>query len=129
MNDFKTLQLAWYKKLKESGFDDIENISKSGRELLKKWHSLYFVCRYDPQTFEAKEEYYRRAAQFLHEHRFEWIPGTSLINFQEREVWRLHSDGKPIRTIADIMIQKGHKTNKDYVHAIILRLRDIMWSR
>ncbi len=118
--DLKALQKIWYQKLKESGFDDIEDTS-SKREYLKNWESTYFYRRYDPMSFEMKQEYYRQANLFLNEYKFEWIRGSSIINWMEKEIWRLHADGSSIR---DIELALGLNRNK--VHLIIKKLVAIM---
>lgn len=125
--ELKELQEKWYKKLKDEGFNDIEDMS-SGGEYLKAWHSTYFSSRYTPDSFEMKEDYYRRASHFLYEHKFEWIPGSTLINFKEREAWRLHTEGVSYKQIAVELRARGYKANKDSVNRIISDLKQIMYS-
>lgn len=123
--ELKALQKKWYHKLKESGFEDIED-TNSKREYLKSWHSNYFYRTYTPETFSFKEEYYRRASQFLFEYHFLWFEGSSLINFCEREIWRLHSEGQGVRQIALQLQERGWKMNKDQVNRAIKRLVEVM---
>jgi hypothetical protein len=115
--DLKTLQKIWYKKLKNTGFVDIED-TNSPKEFLKTWHSSYFISRYTPETFERKEAYYRLCSHFLWDYEFE----SNL----EREIWRLHSEGMSLRDIAQSLRSKRIKLNKDNVNKIIIKLIKIM---
>jgi hypothetical protein len=124
-DEFKKLQSQWYRKLKESGFEDVEQ-SVRGRDYLKAWHSVYFKARYDPHTFNSKQIYYERASQFLWEYKFPWKEGFSLTNVKEREIWRLHSEGCSVRTIAEYLNEHGWKANKDNVNHTIQRLQSLM---
>jgi hypothetical protein len=126
-DDLSSLQKIWYKKLKESGFEDIEDVS-SPREYLKTWHSNYFYQRYTPESFEFKQEYYRKASLFLHMYSFEWFPGSSIVNWMEREIWRQHSEGISLRAIALHFQNMGISTNKDKINHIVQRLSEIMKS-
>lgn len=103
--EFSKLQAEWYRKLKKSGFDDVEQTDGN----LKIWSAHYFQSAYTPDSFTAKETYYRLAGQFLHSHKFK-TP-------HEREVWRLHSEGESIRAIAAHL---GSYPNK--IHKIIKKL-------
>lgn len=89
----KELQNHWYQKLKENGFNDIEDTS-SPREMLKSWHSTLFIHRYEKERFTARQQYFEIVTQFLHSHEFE--------SELEREIWFLHSEGKSLREIATI---------------------------
>lgn len=108
--DFKALQAKWYAKLEKKGFVDIEQ--KNGR--LKTYDGLFFhtqLGKKGQSFFEAKEEYYRRAGQFLHEYQFE----TPFA----KQVWALHADGYGIREIVDYLKQKGIKTYRRAVHELL----------
>lgn len=85
----KKLKALWEKKLKKSGFEDIEQ--KDGR--LKAWHSHRFAVEAKKTVFEAKAEYYRKAEHFLNDAQFS--------SKKERRVWELHSQGVSERDIAD----------------------------
>lgn len=112
--EFKELQEKWYAKLKKKGFEDIE----VGEDQLKSWSSHYYKCRFTADSFKAKEDYYRLAAQFLNDNKFK--------NRTEKLVWRLHSEGMSIRDITAYLATKGKKTYKDWVQVTIARLRDEM---
>lgn len=115
--NFKTLQKLWYKKLRDAGFEDIED-TNSPKEFLKTWHSSYFISRYTAESYERKETYYRLCSHFLWDYAFE----SNL----EREIWRLHSEGMSLRDIAKSLRSKRIKLNKDNVNKIIVKLVRIM---
>lgn len=95
---FDKLKAKWYKKLEKSGFVDIEQ----DEDHLKQWYSTRFKVVYDPVLFKAKEDYYRLARQFLHEHPFK--------SKYERLVWEYHSEGVGRREINNILKSKRFKT-------------------
>lgn len=80
--EFKELQKEWYKKLKDSGFRDVE---KNERELIAP-------SEIAPETFEETVAYYRMARRFLEDHDF-----VSPFN---AAVWFLHCEGLSAREIA-----------------------------
>jgi hypothetical protein len=110
------LKATWYAKLKKKGFQDIEQ----DEERLNTWDSHYFHSNYDFTRFQAKEEYYRLAGQFLNCHKFK--------NAAEKKVWELHSSGKSIREIVTKMKSLGYKTYINKVHYAIKRLAKKMIS-
>ena len=93
---FKALKNEWYSKLKESGFDDVEQ--NDADENLKQWHAFYFQARHDPDAFSYKEVYFQNAQSFLEAHEFE-------TEFQ-RIVWDLHCEGGSLRQIAYALSSK-----------------------
>lgn len=118
--DQKTLreqQRIWDKKLKESGFEDIED-RNSPREMLKSWHSWTFIHHYNAETFAARQQYYELASHFLNGHKFE--------SATEREVWRLHSEGDSLRKIANEISKQGTAMSKDGALKIIRSLLKAM---
>jgi hypothetical protein len=115
--ELKALQKIWYQKLKESGFDDIED-TNSPREYLKTWHSNYFHHRYTPDTFADNQAYYRKASIFYFEHKFK--------NKTEKQIWRDHADGLSFREIAIRLKDKGVRANKDSVNKVVSKLVAIM---
>jgi len=96
---FKKLQNEWYKKLKDSGFEDIETpggflkglSSSSGKPSNKEGYSWGERELYN----KSKEEYYRLAGHFLHDYKFE-----SNI---EKFIWELHSNGVSVRSIVSVL--------------------------
>lgn len=85
--DFKDLQSQWNDKLKDDGFEDIEQDDGN----LKRWDSVFFKINQNDVQFEAKETYYRLAGNFLYEHKF--------ANELERTIWKMHSTGESLRHI------------------------------
>lgn len=108
--EFKKTQAEYYKKLKDSGFDDAEK----DENYLKEWHSHYFQSRNNKDTFESKQEYFSQAEQFLN------IFKTLKI------IWAMHTEGQSYREITASMERKGIKCNKDKVNLIINNLKGIM---
>lgn len=109
---FKQLKLKWYRKLKDSGFNDIED-TESPKEVLKLWDSVQFRRERTIKTFREKHRYYQMTTYFATSHTFS-------SKFEER-VWCMHSEGFPCREIA-----KKLKSNKDTVHKVIKTLIKIM---
>ena len=111
--EFKTLQREWYKKLKDSGFKEIEDTS-SPLEMLKTWHSSYFINRNTPDTFLAKQSYFQSASRFLHSNKFK--------SEKDRLIWEMHCDGATLRGIASELKEKlwfVHRT----VNNLILKMQ------
>lgn len=124
--DYKKLKAEWYKRLKEGGFRDVEK-TINGREYLQTWDSFDFSLKYDHQTFQAKQDYYYHAFQFLNNHCF-----ASSI---EKEIWSLHAQALGCREIAkvivtrmDVILQKS-TFNKDIVNTVIRKLRALMFRQ
>lgn len=112
---FKRLKAQWYSKLAKSGFEDIE---RNENELIL-WHSEYFLGdrRHATAVVEGKINYYRIAGQFLHDHAFN--------NAHEKEMWRLHAEGKSIRDIMKVL----KKFSKRKVHTVLTTLEAEMINR
>lgn len=89
--EFKQLQKEYYAKLKESGFDDIENLDFA-QEPLKRWHSHYFKSRHRPAEFREIAQYYSSAKQILQSYSF--------ANTVDRNIWEQHAEGHSVRKIA-----------------------------
>lgn len=87
--DFLQLQITWYKKLREKGFDDIEY--KNGD--LKQVHSRTKKRALEDQA--KREAYYDAAWDFYHKSTFE--------NVREKTIWGYHCDGATVRWIAEKM--------------------------
>lgn len=116
-NEFKKLQADWYKKIKDKGFNDIEQ--EDG--MLKSWHSSLFSKNYNVITHEAKEEYYRLAGIFLQHNKFK--------DAKERYIWERHSSGVSIRNIVKELKAKKIKAYKVLVLKIIQRLSKKMLAK
>ncbi len=87
----KQLQDKWKQKLKDSGFEDIEQ--EDGN--LVSWHSMYYMLRYTSAEFAEKQEYYRLARHYLEA----WPFDTD----RQRRVWELMELGKTYGEIAKII--------------------------
>lgn len=97
--EFLELQAKWYEKLKKDKFNDIER----NETTLHLSHAGYFSdLRKNPNhpdVIEAKQNYYRLAGQFTHEHKFK--------SRRQKRIWQLHADGKSVRQIAEILKKQG----------------------
>lgn len=116
-SEFKKLKAKWYKKLKENGFDDIEQ----DEDNLKVWSFKLFTVQRNLTLFSAKEEYYRWAGQFLHEHPF--------TNEFDKEVWSLHAEGQSNEKITKLLKSKGIKTTKKTIQVLVKGLVETMLSK
>lgn len=117
--EYKKLEAIWDKKLKKSGFEDIEQ--KDGN--LKQWSTRRFWqniqnTHYEDRkvSYDSEEEYYRMAGHFLHEYEFS--------SKREKLMWSLHAEGLTMIAIAKILKQKNYKKfgGKSNVGRIILTL-------
>jgi len=86
--DYETLRKKWYKKLKDSGFNDIESYEyPDGYLNARNFNNV--------ADYENKVEYFRFASQFLHEYKF--------CNPHDEKIWKMHSEGSRYREIAKAM--------------------------
>ncbi len=116
---FKELNAKWREKLENSGFEDIEREDE-------RLHNYSDHLGENVEYNQSKEEYYRLAGHFLHDHKF--------TNDAEKRVWELHSMGWGSRRIArkvpraiDISLDPrnttgGYDTRVKKVQATIKRL-------
>lgn len=117
---FDDLKAKWDQKLLDSGFKDIED----SKENLKS-HS--FLGRnvddyYAKETyFQSKEEYFRLAGFFYHEHVFE--------SPLDKKLWGYHMEGMSVREISKIMKTKRISLKKSGVFKRIKKLVDLMLER
>lgn len=104
-NQLSRLIKEWDQKLRDSGFNDIEDRSK---DTLKSWAGTCYLqlnkngeFKVQPKTKhgytslvhkESQAEYYRLAAQCLHEAEFK--------NTKQRLIWQLHAEGYSYNEIA-----------------------------
>lgn len=97
----KKLTKLWYGKLKESGFDDIEDTRHKDSPLFV-WHSLKWQ-QCSPEKVEAIQTYYAQANDLLNTYEFE--------NETHRKIWELHCEGASKRKI-ERTISSYEKTYK-----------------
>lgn len=115
--EFLALKTKWYKKLDQSGFDDIEQDD----DHLKRWHSRFFSSKYPTAVFEAKQEYYRLAVHFYGTYKFD--------SDEEKTIWTLHANGKSIREIILALKEKNIHSYKNKVHGTIQKIAAIMLNK
>jgi hypothetical protein len=114
--EFRELEKKWYSKLSKKGFKDIERTDRVGKEnqRLKTDVMENIMHFYTVDQFNIKQEYYRTAGLFLHEHKFK--------SAKEKKIWALHSEGLSIRDIIKLLKSKGQVAYKDLVQNTIKRL-------
>ena len=112
-NQFNKLKAKWYKKLKASGFEDIELRHNN----LKNRESLFSDTRMISR-FQAKQVYYQLATRFLNEYTFK--------NNRERIIWEYHANGISVRNIVKLLKKVRIKTYRRAVWVIIDNLRNSM---
>lgn len=115
---FKDLQRAWYDRLEQSGFHDIEDVKQESRPL-KEWDTNFFRNRFNLVRYETSKKYYEQCIRILNEHEFK--------NAIHQKIWRLHCEGLSEREITkeiseDKKIYKNGKSKsykKSMVHNIV----------
>lgn len=117
---FKKLQKLWNQKLRDSGFEDIEE--EKYPDLLKSWQSHYFFIRYTPEQIEEGLDYFKMATHFY------WN-FANFENKRDKEIWRLHSEGIPRRRITDIINALGFNISDSSVQLILADLKEIMHTQ
>lgn len=114
-SELEKLQKVWYKKLKDTGFKDMEdpNGPRNGGRGAPRVDNIT-----DMQQ-EMIREYYSRARQFLQEHTFE--------DAVDRFVWEHFSEGTSVREIS-IKLEKELNVikKKTAVWQIAKRLEELM---
>lgn len=111
--EFLKLQSQWYKKLGKSGFYDIEQ-----DEVYFKESPNVFRNKPEIEWIESKIEYYRAAGKFLYDYNFE--------TDTDRYIWEQHANGVAIRTIVDMLKERGVKSNITKVFKLIRTLAKVM---
>lgn len=112
--ELERLKEIWYKKLKDTGFDDIE-LSEQYSNRRSTSRSNDWI---DPLLRQATEDYYTMAYHFLHSYEFE-----SEI---EKVIWEYHAEGLSIRNIVKILKDVKVETNRIKVWKTVNRLTTIM---
>lgn len=120
---FKDIQKLWYDKLKDSGFDDIED----KKRYLKKWDSFkirLIETRKQNQypEYQSKIDSYRNHPEFFTVCDYLAKHGNSKFNMLDIEtVWDLHVHGLTIRKIA-----KHMKRSKSRIFEVIKKIKEWM---
>jgi len=116
--ELKALEKIWYKKLKESGFQDAEK-----NEIYLKRDATW--AQFNTPTVEvwqAKQDYYLYANQFANEYKFR--------NEKEAMIWTYHANGMTIRDIVKVLTDaKVKAVSRTVVWATVNRLRERMKDR
>lgn len=87
----KKLTAQWYQKLKDSGFEDIEDSAGN----LKQYHSIRFLAKNIRTGFNEKQRYYELASQLLYSFPFK--------DKRMKNVWKLHAAGLQVPEIASAL--------------------------
>jgi hypothetical protein len=87
--DFKTIERDWYRKLKETGFEDIEDTSRPDR-MLKSWHSFRHR-KFSTLQIDCVKTYYDNADELLTQGRFS--------SREIEQIWAFHCEGLSCREI------------------------------
>ena len=116
---FKKLQKYWYKKLADSGFEDIED---TDNDTLKRF-SLALArskssrpCpnneRYEREMtrYRANQEFYTLCRHFLHSPEFETLVAKRP---KYRKAWEMYCEGTILQVIADEI--KMHRCSVRYI--------------
>jgi hypothetical protein len=117
--NFNKTQKEWYKKLKESGFHDIEykdgSVEQAVPNYLRRRKDVAF-------QIESVQAYYRLAEHFLNEHKFK--------DNIEKAIWEYHANGLSIReTCAALKTARVKKCSRSKIGSIVQHLVKTMKAR
>lgn len=115
--DLVKQQKIWYKKLKDSGFEDIESSEDSLKSYSNRTFNLTDKNQHGGWQFKA--EYYRMASHLLHDHEFK--------NERQKYIWELHTNGISVRDISRLLKKSGMKSNHQSVWLVVKNLRQTMF--
>lgn len=112
MSQQTKLQRLWYRKLKDSGFKDIEHSSGA-------LDRSYTKSKRTQVEIEVIQYYYSMASALLNDHKF--------VDPIEKTIWEYYSEGMSAREISEVLEQAGVKKKRHVtVSKIIKRLETIM---
>lgn len=112
-SEYQKQKKIWYKRLKASGFNDIEK-----NEYDLKTNSAIRKRDTSKARIEALHMYYSMATDFLNDYKF-----NSKL---DQIVWEYHANGLSVRDVVKLLKSVRIKTNRQYVWLIVSRLRTIM---
>ena len=124
---FKQIEAHWYKKLKDEGFEDIENVKDKDRPLVE-WHSFKFTSESTQIRKIRRTPYQIQIDLFANHPELEEIlkifvnHGNSL--FDEvgiKQIWDMHRQGITQREIA-----KEMHCSQPGIFFLLRRIRDWM---
>ena len=120
--EFIKLQRAWYKKLAETGFKDVERCHPTLGTATSGNTPLLRPSEWAPRLAESKpgtEEFFRVASHFLHEYNFE--------TYLDKQIWELFTEGVSITDIHKKVTENPHhKVKRWYVDVAIKRHTTLM---
>lgn len=105
---FKQINQEWQKKLKQSGFEDIENKDRDRPLINPIWRNKKI------KDFEAIQEHFIQATHFLIEGKFE--------SDIEKKIWKAYTDGLSVRKIIPL-VQKSKTTVQYYIDKVRKRMK------
>lgn len=114
---YNQLRKEWYKKLKDSGFNDIER--RDGE--FKDSRGIPTQLRVTKVFWEAKETYYYLAQHFLTEYKFE--------SELEKTIWEYHLNGISYRNISKILEKVNIRADRQKIFKIVKKLKEIMLKK
>lgn len=115
---YPELREVWYKKLKDSGFEDIE-ADKHNTAGGMGWSNKFKTAE-TARNWESKREYYSMAGRFLHEYKFK--------NERERIIWEYWANGLSVRNIAKTLTKVSLVMTRDKVWRTLKPLIEKMKS-
>lgn len=110
--EFQQLQAEWYKKLRESGFEDIEEV-KYGDIVLKRFPERHTHKIFN--NWEAKSDYFAAMGTRIND------PKTKFRNKIDKIILKLHSAGISHLEIVDVLKDLGICKHRNTVRNIIWR--------
>lgn len=115
---FEELRKVWYKKLRASGFEDIE--TPSG--MLASYGQEALGYRPTAEKMQDAEQYYYLVNCFLNEHQFD--------SERDAVIWFYYANGISYRNIAELINDAcGYKIKKSAVAYIVKRLKNQMFKK
>lgn len=101
---YEALRAAWYAKLSNAGFKDIEKDERRLKKPAKEINTIY-ASKIIPSTLE----YYSMAGKFFYDFKFK--------SALDKKIWKMHAEGLSIREIEARIPKK-----RNAIHQIVKRL-------
>lgn len=114
--EFKKQNSKWQDKLKNSGFEDLEDINGELRIFVAKRFAGTRKISFDRAADD--ERYFTLAREFLHKKEFK----SKLQKF----IWEQHSEGFSERNIEETLRKKNFKADRNVVRKVIKEFKDEM---
>lgn len=100
--EFRELQRHWYQVIKDKGFKDIETFAANSSKPFDMMYRPGSCTAFRARNRESIEDYYYYGTHFFNEYEFE--------NEFDKNVWGMHMEGIPYRTIAKTLNTNVSKT-------------------